>query len=136
MTIKTVTQHLSVAPQLSPTDIQAIRDMGFKSIVCNRPDGEGADQPTFAEIQHEAEKNGMICQYQPVVSGKVTRDDADTFCEAIQRLPGPTLAYCRTGTRSITLWAMYAAPSIGYDEVLRLAHGAGYELSRVLSERV
>lgn len=132
MSISTVTQHLSVAPQLSPTDIPAIRDMGFKSIICNRPDGEGADQPTFAEIQHEAEKHGMLCQYQPIVSGKVLRGDAAAFGEAIQTMPGPTLAYCRTGTRSITLWAMSAAASLGYEEILRLSQRAGYDIGGVV----
>ena len=132
MTIKTVTQQLSVAPQLLPADIEAIKDMGFKSIVCNRPDGEGSDQPTFAEIQQEAEKYGIICQYQPVVSGKVTRQDADFFGDSIQTMPGPTLAYCRTGTRSITLWAMSAARSLGYEEILRLSQRAGYDLGGVV----
>ncbi|MEW9799243.1 TIGR01244 family sulfur transferase [Alteromonas sp. CYL-A6] len=129
MDIRNVTPQLSVAPQILPQDVHAVHAMGFKSIVCNRPDGEGNDQPTFTEIQQEAEKLGMTCVYQPVTSGKVTLDDADTFVQSVQTLPGPTLAYCRTGTRSITLWAMSASKSLGPDEVLKLSQRAGYDLA-------
>lgn len=29
----------------------AIRDAGFRAILCNRPDGEGHDQPNFDAIE-------------------------------------------------------------------------------------
>jgi uncharacterized protein (TIGR01244 family) len=46
---------------------------------------------------------------------------------------GPVLAFCRSGTRSITAWALGEAAS-GRDraELVRLAAAAGYDLGPVL----
>ena len=127
-----VTQQLSVSPQILVEDIEAIKAAGFKSIVCNRPNGEGADQPTFSEIEAKATSVGIACVYQPVVSGKVTTEDAVKFEENLQKLEGPVFAYCRTGTRSISLWAMTAVNTLSFEEVLCLSQKAGYDLSGVV----
>ncbi|MCY7296732.1 bifunctional protein tyrosine phosphatase family protein/NAD(P)/FAD-dependent oxidoreductase [Alteromonas sp. a30] len=132
MQYATVTQHLAVSAQISPDDVDAIKAAGFKSIVCNRPNGEGPDQPTFSEIESKAKALGMRSEYQPVVSGKVTAEDAKTFEDNLQSLPGPIFAYCRTGTRSITLWAMAAVKTHSFEEILALSQKAGYDLSGVI----
>jgi len=36
----------------------AIREAGFRAIIRNRPDGEGADQPNFEEIEAAARLSG------------------------------------------------------------------------------
>ena len=127
-----VTPQLSVSPQLSLDDIDAIKAAGFKSIICNRPDGEGVDQPDFAEIEAKALSLGLSCIYQPVVSGKITPQDATTFEANLQKLQGPVLAYCRTGTRCITLWAMTASKSLSYEAILGISQKAGYDVSGAL----
>lgn len=132
MNIKTVTPLISVSPQIMPEDIKALKELGIKSIVCNRPDGEGSDQPTFKEIELEAQKYGLPCLYAPAVSGKVTEQNVDEFKDALTKLPAPVLAYCRTGTRSITLWAMSSTDKISYEDMLSLSQKAGYDLSGVV----
>ncbi|MEC9310260.1 MAG: sulfur transferase domain-containing protein, partial [Pseudomonadota bacterium] len=79
MDFKTLTSGLSVSPQITIADLPAIRDAGYRAIICNRPDGEGADQPTFDEIQAAAEKLGLEARYLPIVSGKVSDADAAGF---------------------------------------------------------
>lgn len=132
MQYSTVTQYLSVSPQISVDDVQTIKTAGFKSIICNRPNGEGADQPTFSEIEAKAQELGLRCIYQPVTSGKVTTDDALKFEESLQTLERPIFAYCRTGTRSITLWAMATSKTSTDEEILTLSQKAGYDLSGVV----
>src|SRR3546814_4759693 len=55
MTIRSLTPALSVSPQIDPADVVALAASGFRSIVCNRPDGEEAGQPTAAAIAAAAE---------------------------------------------------------------------------------
>jgi sulfide:quinone oxidoreductase len=43
MDIQLLTAHLSVSPQILVSEMQALSEAGFKSIICNRPDGEGPD---------------------------------------------------------------------------------------------
>ena len=132
MDIKKLTSKISVAPQITPADMKAIKDRGFRAIICNRPDGEGADQPTFKEIEAEATKHGLDAAYLPIVAGKVGDDDADCFADLMTELPGPVLAYCRTGTRSATLWSLTQAETLNVAQILSATKAAGYDMAGVV----
>jgi sulfide:quinone oxidoreductase len=131
MQFNKVTDALSVSPQIGADDMAAIRDAGYRAIICNRPDGEGADQPTFDEIEAAAKAAGLAARYLPVTSGIVQDGDADTFGQALMELPGPVLAYCRTGTRSATLWSLSQAKSRPVPEILAATKAAGYDMAGV-----
>ena len=132
MDIKKLTSEISVAPQINPADMKAIKDQGFRAIICNRPDGEGADQPTFKEIEAAAGKHGLDAAYLPIVAGKVGDDDADCFADLMTELPGPVLAYCRTGTRSATLWSLTQAKTLSVAQILSATKAAGYDMAGVV----
>ncbi|GAA7769178.1 class V aminotransferase [Cupriavidus sp. SHE] len=104
MQIRQLSNDVSVAPQLSGADVRAAHAIGFRSIVCNRHDGEAAGQTQFAKIAEVASSLGMAAHYLPVESGDVTVEAAAAFGLLVAELPKPVLAYCRTGTRSATLW--------------------------------
>ncbi len=132
MDIKTIDEGLSVSPQISPSDLAAIKDAGFRAIICNRPDGEAGDQPTFEEIEAAAAKLGIEAHYLPIVSGMVKDEDAIAFGGALTHLPGPVLAYCRSGTRSATLWSLSQAGNLSAPEILQKTKDAGYDMSGVV----
>ena len=126
-----ITDKVSVAPQIAVNDIETIKAAGFKAIICNRPDGEGADQPTFEEIQKAAREAGLEAAYVPVQSGKVTDKNVEEFGAALKELPRPVLAYCRTGTRSATLWSLHEAVKRPLPEILAATKSAGYDMNGV-----
>ncbi|MBO6578391.1 MAG: TIGR01244 family phosphatase [Thalassospira sp.] len=132
MEIKTISNGFSVSPQIVADDVKEIAKRGFRSIVCNRPDGEGADQPTFEEISNAAKEAGLEVRYQPIVSGKVSDDDARDFGRLYDELPKPVFAYCRTGTRSTTLWSLSQAKHLDTSEILRATKAAGYDMGGVV----
>lgn len=103
---KEISTGLSVSSQIDVEMLADIANQGFKTIICNRPDNEGAGQPDFADIEKAAKELGMDCHYLPVVSGKVSDDDAKKMGALLQQSQAPVLAYCRTGTRSTMLWAL------------------------------
>ena len=109
MTLTEITPDYSVAPQIETGDVAEIKAQGFRSIMCNRPDGESFDQTDVAEIRAEAERLGLGFAFVPVVSGAITSDDVDDFRGALASLPAPVLAYCRSGTRCRNLWALAQA---------------------------
>ncbi len=131
METKKITDQLSVSGQITPTDVAEARSAGFRSIIVNRPDGEGPEQPTFEEIRAAAEAAGMEARYVPVETGKVTEADAETFGRSFEELPKPVLAFCRSGTRSATLWALSQAGRMKLPDILARTKGAGYDLSGV-----
>ncbi|MEZ5931721.1 MAG: TIGR01244 family sulfur transferase [Alphaproteobacteria bacterium] len=132
MEAKRVTETLSVSPQITAADLAALKAAGFRSIICNRPDGEGADQPTFEEIEAAAREQGLEARYQPVVSGKVRDEDALAFGDLMENLPKPVLAFCRTGTRSATLWALAEGAKRPLPDILARAKVAGYDMAGVV----
>ncbi|WP_175701490.1 bifunctional protein tyrosine phosphatase family protein/NAD(P)/FAD-dependent oxidoreductase [Burkholderia ambifaria] len=128
MTIRPLTDLLSVSPQIAAIDLPALHAAGIRAIVCNRPDGEGADQPTVAEIRAAAAPLGIAVHYLPVDTGKVTDEQAAQFGALVTTLAGPVLAYCRSGTRSATLWALSQAGRRPAGDIVAIAAAAGYDL--------
>lgn len=122
---------LSVAGQISPADLRALAAAGFKSIVCNRPDGESPGQFSSQDIATAARQAGLTMACLPVVSGRVSPQDGREFGELLNQLPGPALAYCRSGMRSATLWALSQAGSRPWPELVQRAAQAGFNLSGV-----
>ena len=108
--INPLSETFAVAPQLSPQDMQAVADAGYKSVIINRPDLEGGpDQPSSADVIAAARAAGLAVEYQPVVSGSMTPDDVARFAVLLKELPAPVLAYCRTGTRCTHLFQAASA---------------------------
>lgn len=131
MDAKHITDKISVSVQLTEKDIKAAAKAGFRSVICNRPDGEAADQPTFSEIEAVAIKAGLEVRYLPVIAGKIQDADADAFGLAMHELPKPVLAYCRTGTRSATLWALSQATKMPLADIMTATKAAGYDMEGV-----
>jgi len=108
MRAKSLTSELSVSPEITAADIPVIKAAGFKSIICNRPDGEAPGQPPFSDIEASAKAAGLAIRHQPIVAGQITAADVATFSGLLNELPKPIFAFCRTGMRSSTLWSRVA----------------------------
>jgi len=131
MELNKISPKLTVSPQISVGDMATLKAEGFKAIICNRPNGEGADQPAFEEIEAAARKHGIEARYVPVVGGKVSDQDVEDFGDALRELPRPVLAYCRSGTRSATLWSLWEAKKRPLPEILAATKAAGYDMNGV-----
>ncbi len=132
MDIKKINDAISVSPQINAADMADIKAQGFRALICNRADGEGADQPTFAEIEKAATKAGLEARYIPIAGGMASDADAAAFGAALNEMPGPVLGYCRTGTRSATLWSLSQAKSLPTATILSATKAAGYDMSGVV----
>jgi sulfide:quinone oxidoreductase len=132
MDIKQLTSELSVSSQLAAADMRAVAEAGFRSVICNRPDGEGPDQPLFGEIERSAIDRGLQIRYLPAESGKVTDEQGAAFGVLMAELPKPVLAFCRTGMRSTTMWALSQAGARPLPQIIELSREAGYDLKGVV----
>jgi len=128
-----IASDFSVSTQITERDIEALAEAGVKSIICNRPDGEANDQPNVSEITLAAERFGLEVAYQPLVSGKVDAGNVDQFLAHMEKLPHPVHAFCRTGTRSVTLWSLYQKRlGVPVSELIANAKSHGFDLAEVL----
>lgn len=123
-----LTDQVAVAPQIDPADLPAVAAAGFATVVNNRPDDEEPGQPAASEIAAAAEAAGLRYAEIPVGREPLTRETVAAMAEALAH--GPTLAFCRSGTRSCNLWALAAASRGGDpDSLIEQAAAAGYDLS-------
>lgn len=130
MELKKINDRVSVSPQISVEDIEAIKQAGFKTIINNRPDGEAPDQPASAEIKAAAEAAGLNFVEIPMGREGVSAEMI-TQTQAAFAGDEPVLAYCRSGTRSTTLWALSQAGKQDAQEIIDAAAGAGYDISHL-----
>lgn len=128
-----VTDQLSVAGQIDLADFARAAQMGFKLAINNRPDGEEPGQPTHDQIEAAARAAGLDYVFNPIRGGPGP-DQVAAQLDAVQGASGPVLAFCRSGTRSITAWALGQAASgaISRTELVELGRAAGYDLSGAL----
>lgn len=129
MKMQQLTEQLYVAPQLGPGDMDAIAAAGIGAIICNRPDGEAGDQPGFREIAAAAKQAGLDAHYLPVTPGQASEQQGVEFDHLLQTLPKPVLAYCRSGMRSTTLWALANASRLPAEQIINRAAACGYDLT-------
>lgn len=129
MELKSLTKSLSVSGQIRLADVKSLANLGFKTIINNRPDGEAPRQPKSDTLAKRAASLGLNYHFIPVVPGQMTSDNVAAFKAVLDEDPGQTLAFCRTGTRSTIVWAKTQSGRRSPDEIIRRASGAGYDLS-------
>lgn len=128
--LRRIDDRISVAPQIAPADVAAIKAAGFTTVINNRPDGEEPGQPTGDAIAGACADGGLAYHAIPVTHAGFTHDQVTQTIELLGAADGPVLAYCRSGTRSCHLWAL-AQAGLGEapDVVIEAAAGAGYDIS-------
>jgi len=124
-----LTETLAISGQISPAALQAIAAAGFKSVVCNRPDTEAPDHFTSHELSVIARRVGVTMAYMPIVSERLTAQDGCEFKALLDQLPTPVLAYCQSGMRPVTLWALSQAHRQPWPDLVRRAAQAGFNLN-------
>lgn len=105
-----ITQHnadFSTSPQVSPQAMAAVAQAGFKTVINNRPDGEGGpDQPRNQDIAAAAKAAGLAYHYLPVVSGQYSAADIAAMAQVLQDASKPIFCFCRSGARSTQLYQL------------------------------
>ncbi len=124
-----ITRSLSVADQIDERDVDALAAAGYKSVICNRPDSEGGTPSQT--IRTACERHGLKFFMQPVVYERLGVADGDTFGQILQQCDEPALAYCRSGRRTVALWAIAAAPLAGVQPVFQRAARIGIGLEEL-----
>jgi uncharacterized protein (TIGR01244 family) len=119
----TISDSVSVAPQISTEDVATAAAQGFCTIVNNRPDGESFDQPPGADIAAACAAAGLAYVAIPIDHTGFNLDQVEAMAAALEK--GPVLAFCRSGTRSCNLWALAAAKQGGDPAAIIAAAGAG-----------
>jgi uncharacterized protein (TIGR01244 family) len=108
--ITKLSNDFSTAPQISVADIAEIAQLGFKTIINNRPDNEGGvEQPTSAQLKVAAEELGLTYIYIPVIPNNIQPEQVNAFNAAYSLAAKPMLGFCRTGNRAGSIFKLAQA---------------------------
>lgn len=131
MDIRTVTPDFSALPrQLTVADVPLLAAAGYVRVVNNRPDEEAAPEDQGVAIAAACAAAGLDYVANPCGRAGISRAMIEAQRAALDA-PGPVLGYCRSGTRSTTLWALAQAGSMPVDEIIATAGKAGYDLAHL-----
>lgn len=129
MDVRVIDEGLHVAPQIALDDLSEAARRGYGAVISNRPDDEEPGQPSARAVQQAAQAAGLAFVHIPVSPGQLGEGEIAAFRHALDDLPGPVLAFCRSGTRSAMLWALSEAGRRPVEDILSRARDAGYDLS-------
>ncbi len=127
--ITMVTPAFAVAAVLTAADFATLARLGFKSVISNRPDNEEPGQLTAREEAVLAQRAGLQFRHVPASKHDIFTDEVvDQMAEALSDLEGPVLAHCKSGTRSLMVWAAASARIHGGGPVLETIRLAGEDM--------
>ncbi|MGR3550983.1 TIGR01244 family sulfur transferase [Pseudooceanicola sp.] len=130
MQIRQVTPRYSVSPQIAPEDLPVLRDQGFTTVICNRPDEENPAELQSDRMADAAKAAGLAFVVLPLTHQTMTPENIQRQNDVVNASVGPVLAYCASGTRCTVIWSLArAAEGVPADDILQTAAEAGYDLS-------
>lgn len=130
MQTRSLEQGVEITSALTLDELDQVKALGFKAVICNRVPGESDDFPDEESYRHKAEQLGLAWVHIPVKPGEYSQEDIQRFADSLAHLPRPILAFCRTGKRATHLWA-YARRQSNQCELATLlaaAKEAGFDL--------
>ena len=131
MQINTLSDDYSVSPQIEVSDVPSIRQAGFKSVICNRPDQENPEPRQIEAIKAAVEAAGMEFAENVFDPSSFGPDKIERQAELLAQLPSPVFAYCASGNRCSIVWAFAQAGRIATDTILDATTKAGYQLAHL-----
>ena len=128
MDIRRLCESYAVSPQIDPEDIPAIKEAGFGTIICNRPDMEIPPSHHASVIRIAAEEAGLNFVEIPLTHQSMSVQLAKEQRAVIDQSDKPVFAYCASGTRCSIVWALGQAEDTTADDILKATLTAGYDL--------
>jgi uncharacterized protein (TIGR01244 family) len=131
MDIRPLTDSYAVSPQITLTDLPAIKAAGYRLVIDNRPDGEIPPDLHADRMRAAAEALGLDFVVNPVIGGALTMENVAAQRAAIEAASGPVLAYCASGNRSSVVWALALAGTRPADDLIGIPARFGYQLEHL-----
>ncbi|MDW0359332.1 TIGR01244 family sulfur transferase [Halomonas venusta] len=130
MQTQSLEKGVAITSQLTVEELEQVKAQGFKTVICNCKPGESAEFSGEDAYRFKAAELGLHWVHIPVPPGEYSQADVAAFAQALQQLPRPILAFCRSGKRATHLWAYAKRHTEKCDlaELFSAAKAAGFDL--------
>ena len=124
-----LTPTFAVAPALGEGDLDRVAELGFRTVINNRPDAEERAQPSSSALEAAAAQRGLDYRHIPTSKTEVFTDPVvDPTVAALREAQGPILAFCKSGLRSAIAWAAASARGEPVESILSSLAAAGFDI--------
>lgn len=129
-----ISERFAVCGQIRPKDIPELARAGYTAIINNRPDGEVFLQPNAAAIAAAAALAKIDSVHIPISGTDITEDKVRILQKMLADSRGRVLAFCRSGSRSLNLWAIGEVLDgrMKKDDVIPFGAAHGFDLTRAV----
>jgi len=134
MDLKKLNDNIYIADQITTDDIDQLALLGIKTIINNRPDQEEKKQTLSKVIEKYACNLGISYHYLPISPGEFPKSKITDFKTLIMIKQHPIAVFCRTGNRSVTLWALSQKEQYGTEYVINQAKLIGFDVTTILNK--
>ena len=131
MDIRKLSDDYSVSPQITPADAKSIAQAGFKTVICNRPNGENPPFLHMPEIKAAVEACGLAFYDNPFDPSTFGPDKIEKQKALLSQAEKPVLAYCASGNRCSIVWAFSQAGVMDTDDIIARVEKAGYQAAHM-----
>jgi len=129
MKLQKLTDNVYIADQIELVDLEEFVRLGIKTVINNRPDQE-LNTPISAEVAEKTKVLALNYYYIPIMPGEYSPENIDTLSNILAESKAPLVAYCRTGNRSTSLWALSQQRKLGISEVIKKANEIGFDIEK------
>ncbi|WP_227430209.1 beta-lactamase hydrolase domain-containing protein [Psychrobacter sp. I-STPA6b] len=96
--------NLTIYKQIYPAQCPILVQMGYRSVINIRPDGECDTQPSSEILAVAADKTKLHYVYLPFDCERLSQQTIEKFAQHYHALPKPILLFCGTGARAKLLY--------------------------------
>ncbi len=104
--MQALSEQVSVAGQIELAHLQQLKDQGFSTVLCHRPDAENPPELQHQHFVTEAKRLGMSFYYLPITPGVFPPETVAEVKAILVKAPGKVFGYCASGRRAATVWEM------------------------------
>jgi sulfide:quinone oxidoreductase len=124
-----VSDVLAVGEVPTIEQISILATAGFRTLICNQPDGEVDRLLPSTDMAGEAERHGLVFRYIPLASRTPPPEELAAFAGALKELPAPIYACCYSGARSAAACALILARQQEVADITSSFAKAGFDIS-------
>ena len=97
-------QDITLYKQIHPCQCQALANLGYKSLINLRFDGESDNQPASTELARIARDNTLDYHHLPINNDELHSATVKDFARVVASCPKPVMVFCGTGNRAKRLY--------------------------------
>ena len=99
-----MTNDITIYKQIYPIQCVKLAELGYRSVLNIRPDGETETQPSSHDLAAATQQANLTYHHLPFDDERLSLMTVEQFAAFYHAIPKPILMFCGTGARAKLLY--------------------------------